>query len=865
MNWKIGFFSLALLAASNGFTSESEQPSSAFTYNGWSSGNFWGGGYVQNVVLCPSNPNRCYTYIDMAGLYRSDDKGNTWRMLHGAFPKGIGFLVRGLSVDPRNADSIIVVISRRQFGKGFLLSSSDGGNSFQITGRISTDNGGRRTTGFLIDRNPQNPDEIIVGGYDGVKKSSDNGKTWTSIWSHSLNPTDLRYDRTDPNRLYLCSPTFPRWSSWNKRYDPGFYRSEDGGKNWVKLSQESPTEIVQSQSDPGELYAIFNQETIKRSTDNGKTWHDWSKGLNKKGIKYHDPFCNKNIYTALGAGKDFLITASTLKDFYRLDRGSTVWKRIDIRKIDPRDYLGAHQIEKHAFKATGSITVDPADPNHWYATDYYNVMQTFDAGKTWMCTSTGMSQVVMKSAFVLPGTHDFLVTLMDHSWYITRDGGKNFSPYPGFGYERLFFQVVPSDPNIIYASGPRASTVTVSRDGGKTWKMPAQKGLPENRRHYIRSSVAVDPQNAETIYLGVSNEFANGKGGGVYVSCDAGETWTRMSNGLPDLTHHKGKGFFENTDVCGYELAVSKAGTPICMSIVYNRVCRWDKKNKRWGTVRSDDSRPWGLADLQADPFSSRLYLAAKDSGLLFSDDDGRSWKEMENFPGGAGRLFFDRERKGRFTVSASDGLYLTEDNGKTWWFYDFDLKQPGRSFNAVAAIAGETILLATPESGVFYHKIRRNPDGAPKGFVRKKKEKKIYRTSAFTTIFGWGTLHVSPGEAKFETTEGRHLSLFSIPDNGTLRAECADADHYATLATFPLPVKKEGKYRLEFQARGNVNLTGYFRDPERRDFLKTTLHPEWRNFSLEVIPRADHLSIALLNWKQKGWLEIRNFKFSEE
>ena len=114
MNWKIGFFSLALLAASNGFTSESEQPSSAFTYNGWSSGNFWGGGYVQNVVLCPSNPNRCYTYIDMAGLYRSDDKGNTWRMLHGAFPKGIGFLVRGLSVDPRNADSIIVVISRRQ-------------------------------------------------------------------------------------------------------------------------------------------------------------------------------------------------------------------------------------------------------------------------------------------------------------------------------------------------------------------------------------------------------------------------------------------------------------------------------------------------------------------------------------------------------------------------------------------------------------------------------------------------------------------------------------------------------------------------------------------------------------------------------
>ncbi len=43
-------------------------------YNGWTSGNFWGGGYVQGVVLCPSDPNRCYAYIDMAGLYRSDDR-----------------------------------------------------------------------------------------------------------------------------------------------------------------------------------------------------------------------------------------------------------------------------------------------------------------------------------------------------------------------------------------------------------------------------------------------------------------------------------------------------------------------------------------------------------------------------------------------------------------------------------------------------------------------------------------------------------------------------------------------------------------------------------------------------------------------
>ena len=124
------------------------------SYNGWISGAFWGGGYVQNVVLCPSDPDRCYAYIDMAGVYRSDDKGKTWRMLHGAFPDGIGFHIRGLSVDPRNADHILIVVSRRQFGKGYLLSSADGGKTFQIVERISTDNGIRKATGFIIDRNP---------------------------------------------------------------------------------------------------------------------------------------------------------------------------------------------------------------------------------------------------------------------------------------------------------------------------------------------------------------------------------------------------------------------------------------------------------------------------------------------------------------------------------------------------------------------------------------------------------------------------------------------------------------------------------------------------------------------------------------
>ena len=42
----------------------------------------YGGGYVQNVVIAPSNPDVWYCYVDVGGPYRSDDRGMSWRPLH---------------------------------------------------------------------------------------------------------------------------------------------------------------------------------------------------------------------------------------------------------------------------------------------------------------------------------------------------------------------------------------------------------------------------------------------------------------------------------------------------------------------------------------------------------------------------------------------------------------------------------------------------------------------------------------------------------------------------------------------------------------------------------------------------------------
>ena len=134
-------------------------------YGAWRSCRIGGGGYAQNVVLCPSDPKRCYAYIDVGGIFRSDDGGQTWRMLHGSLPAPGGiYETRGLSVDPRNADVILVAIgSQWAIGPTGVYRSTDGGNDLaEDTGRLFMGNGEDRWAGFLLTRDPKDPTPLSL-------------------------------------------------------------------------------------------------------------------------------------------------------------------------------------------------------------------------------------------------------------------------------------------------------------------------------------------------------------------------------------------------------------------------------------------------------------------------------------------------------------------------------------------------------------------------------------------------------------------------------------------------------------------------------------------------------------------------------
>lgn len=171
----------------------------------WSVLPCYGGGYVQNVVIAPSNPNVWYTYVDVGGPYRSDDAGRHWRPLHGniaAEHRNVaGDCPRSLSVDPRDADSFVMCSGGGYSRPSGIFVSRDGGKSFRKTHTARFEgNGPCRAYGLVLARNPFNPDELLAG------EDWDGGRVFTALPGSDKVPSGCSSKvLVDRRRLYYLT------------------------------------------------------------------------------------------------------------------------------------------------------------------------------------------------------------------------------------------------------------------------------------------------------------------------------------------------------------------------------------------------------------------------------------------------------------------------------------------------------------------------------------------------------------------------------------------------------------------------------------------------------------------------------------
>lgn len=214
--------------------------------------------------------------------------------------------------------------------------------------------------------------------------------------------------------------------------------------------------------------------------------------------------------------------------------------------------------------STGCITLDPQNPSTVWVGSGENVggrhvaygdgvYRSKDGGKSWKNMGLKSSEHISK-IIVHPDNSDVVwVAAQGPLWnkggqrgvYKTTNGGKNWKRVLGNNQwtGATDMMIDPRNPQILYAAtwdrhrtvaalmgGGPGSGIHKSTDGGETWEKLTQ-GLPNSNMGKI--GLAISPQQPDVLYAAIELDRTTG---GVYRSADQGASWKKMSNAVSGAT-----------------------------------------------------------------------------------------------------------------------------------------------------------------------------------------------------------------------------------------------------------------------------------------------------------------------------------------
>lgn len=251
---------------------------------------------VRAIAIDPKD-SRFLVAGGLTGVYRSRDDGQSWEKISDQIN------VESLAIDPRKRDTIYVGTWRQGWR------TDDGGKSWKhIAEGMVLD-----TDMFAIHIDDRNPDNVWVSTCGWVYNSKNRGDLWTRYRDGFNNRRihDVKTDPCDPNTVYAGSVA-------------GLYRSEDGGKLFYPVSDESLVinSIVLHPQRPNRIVLGIEGDGVYISHDRGKTYSRTSDGLHNLRITtiVPDPFAKERVYAAVVFG-------GAASGIYRSDDAGKSWAK----------------------------------------------------------------------------------------------------------------------------------------------------------------------------------------------------------------------------------------------------------------------------------------------------------------------------------------------------------------------------------------------------------------------------------------------------------------------------------------------------------------------------------------------------------
>ena len=640
------------------------------------------GGRIHDIHIDPKNPAILYVGAATGGIWKSTNKGVTWKDVFGRQADNTFGALAIFEADPRIIWAGTGENNNRQSSSwgGGVYRSTDAGDTWTYLGLNDT-----RAIGRVV-LHPTDPSVAFVAAVGnlwresperGVFKTTDAGRTWTKVLyvDPFTGATDIVMDPRDPNVLYAATYQRLRKAFGFNGGGPGsaIYKSLDGGAAWRKLENGVPAGdkgrigLAIARSKPDVLIATIEHATeggTYRTEDGGATWKRMS-NVNPRPMYYSKPTIDPNNDRRVWLPGTYIVKSE--------DGGAT----FEEEPTSPTYDVGL-KTDHHVLR------VDPANSSHIYVVGDGGLHESFDMGKTYIRVNNIPVAQVYRVAVDNRDPYWVYIGLQDNHSFMGPSATRHWLGILNQDWIEIGFSdgtgkaVDASDWRKVYSSSSNGNLSLVDPMTGDamgiTPRPPA--GEPPYRFDWD-APVMASRLTSGTVYLG---------GNRLFISKDFGSTWTRTK----DLTRAIAR---DDLDMMGV-------------------------KNRDIKLSRNDGDGISEISNFAESPIDPKvLWVGTDDGNLQLTTDGGATWTEVSGAIAGVKNgtfvgdivasaaspstayVSFDAHRDGDFAPY----LFRTTDFGKTWTAVVTGLPADDASIRGLAEYPGKpNVLFAGTERALF-------------------------------------------------------------------------------------------------------------------------------------------------------------------
>jgi photosystem II stability/assembly factor-like uncharacterized protein len=288
---------------------------------------------------------------------------------------------------------------------------------------------------------------------------------------------------------------------------------------------------------------------VWRSSDLGESWQ-----ISSEGLSYDDTGQTLSKVSGLTAAHGRVLAGAENAGVFESRDGAATWSLLSTLEGQPGrpDWNDpANQPPGHL--GLPAVLPHPDDPSRlWAVVQGVGIFETTDDGASWTPRNRGLRAdwprphdeigFCVHKLVMSPVDHDRLYQQNHCGMHRSDDGGRSWTEITeglptDFGFaaaahphDRDTFYVIPLDPGHGRCMPEGHASVWRTRDAGSSWQR-LDDGLPQQDAHLgvLREGMAIDSLDVPGLYFGTST-------GQVFASADEGDSWSEIASYLPAIS-----------------------------------------------------------------------------------------------------------------------------------------------------------------------------------------------------------------------------------------------------------------------------------------------------------------------------------------